>query len=508
MIRRLAAAVLAAVTVVAGCSDSTTAGQAQQTVTPIKLDPAALHYGAAVAPKPGVTLQPDVVIVEGGGAAVRAVTDGGLTWTLDPAATGVADLAVGKVMFVTGRGAGRVINVSTSGDGTVVTIAPAGITDIVRDGAFTANTPISFDDPLTYSADDAFWSEGGTTKDAGLPGSEFAAALPPTLPAPTRGGSGSVTAGGFNVTAHCCKSGAELGFTYDGGDIRLIATFALKMASPHATFDLRISGGTVTRAKLELGGALGIKVDIAGAARAFHTVDKLIPVPLDFNVPFASILGVPLSATVNQIFAVHTYFSSKDGNIKATGEWNVDGALGFSYENGAFRVSAPTSITKKIAVLDTISGVATGGHRHRARLPDPRHRRHRRIRLHGRALLHLRDAPVPRARLSARLAHRRVQPGRPVAMDQLRRRLHDPETRRRPRQLLPREVRQPADREVRRHRPGHPGQLPQGRLPTRLRLLPQAEVANAHTLKHAGFRGGWARRHHNKIDVTDLVAKP
>jgi len=356
----LAATVVAAVGLVSGCSGSTISGHPQQSVTPVTLDPAALHYGAAVSPKPGVTLQPDVVLVQGGGAAVRAVTDGGLTWTLDPAAAGVGKLAVGRVMFVTGRGAGRVINVRHSGDGTVVTIAPAGITDIIRDGAFTGDTPISLEDPLTYSAGDAFWSAGGSTRDAGLPGNRFAAGRPTTLPVPTRGGSGSVTAGGFAVTAHCCKSGAELGFTYDGGDIRLAGSFALQMAQPHATFDLRISGGTVTRAKLELGGAVGIKVDIAGAARAFHTVDKLIPIPMDFNVPIANVLGVPLSADVNQVFAVHTFFSSKDGNIKATGDWNINSALGFTYEDGAFKASAPTSITKKIAVLDTISGIATG----------------------------------------------------------------------------------------------------------------------------------------------------
>ncbi|OLT16103.1 hypothetical protein BJF78_15230 [Pseudonocardia sp. CNS-139] len=43
-------------------------------------------YGAAPSPDADVTYQPDVVIVAGGGSAVRSVSDDALTWRIDPGA--------------------------------------------------------------------------------------------------------------------------------------------------------------------------------------------------------------------------------------------------------------------------------------------------------------------------------------------------------------------------------------------------------------------------------------
>jgi hypothetical protein len=42
------------------------------------------RWGAAPQPGPEVTLQPDVIIVGGGGTAIRNATEDGLTYYLDP----------------------------------------------------------------------------------------------------------------------------------------------------------------------------------------------------------------------------------------------------------------------------------------------------------------------------------------------------------------------------------------------------------------------------------------
>lgn len=86
----------------------------------------------------GVTYQPDVVIPGGGAESVVRVSGDGLTWTLDGDAAEVADLAPGKLLLVTNRGAGRVLAVEQVADGDVaVTIGPAEITDFFRDLAIS-----------------------------------------------------------------------------------------------------------------------------------------------------------------------------------------------------------------------------------------------------------------------------------------------------------------------------------------------------------------------------------
>lgn len=370
MRRTLVAGLTALATLVAGCSGGVTNGQGHTAaasgggVVLSDPDPAALRYGAPPRAGEGVTYQADVVIVPAGGTAVRGVTDGGFTWSLDPAAAGVGKLAKGAVMLVAGRGVGRVVAVDRGGPDTVVTIAPVSITDVVRDGTFRTTTPVSLDQPLTYQAPDAFWSAGGTTEAAGLPKDTGnltrTTVIAPSLPVPTRGGSGTVRVGGFAITGTCCRDGAGVGYTYDDGKVRLVGSFRLKMSKPTATFDLRISGAKVTYANLSLGGAAGIRAEIEAGSQAFSPIDKLIPIPLDFDVPIANILGVPLHANIHQTLGVHTFFSSKDANIKATGEWDFSGGLSFTYDGSGFHAEAPSSVTKKVAVLDTISGIATG----------------------------------------------------------------------------------------------------------------------------------------------------
>ena len=116
----------------------------------------------------------------------------------------------------------------------------------------------------------------------------------------------------------------------------------------------------MTTAELRLGAAAGIHADIDAAAENFHPIDKYIPIPLDFSIPVVTILGVPLSATITQAIAVHTFFGSKNANIKATGDWTFAGGLGLTYNGKDFSISAPSSVTTKTSVLQTISGIATG----------------------------------------------------------------------------------------------------------------------------------------------------
>ncbi|RZT78939.1 hypothetical protein EV382_2135 [Micromonospora violae] len=299
------------------------------------------RYGVAPASDPEVTYQPDVVFVGGGGGSVRGLSEDALTWRIDPGASGADKLARGKVMFLTGRAVGRVLDVRSDGDDLAVTLGPVDITQVIRDGTFASDGPVSLESPTRYDGGTPFWAE----YDAEAGGA---------------GGGGGAGGAGFAVTPICCARGVGAHFTYDGGGIRISGTATLLMKKPTARFHLEIRGATVQRAELEISGVAGLRIEIAGATDRGHNINKRIPIPLDFSVPVDQILGVPFAVTASQLIGVQTAFSAKDGNIKAAGEWSLGGSLGFGYANGAFGATEPWSLTLRNSITDSITGPSVG----------------------------------------------------------------------------------------------------------------------------------------------------
>ncbi|MGW0433434.1 hypothetical protein ACWDV4_12975 [Micromonospora sp. NPDC003197] len=336
------------------------------------------RYGQAPAAHREVTYQPDVVIVGGGGRSVRSVTADGLTWRIDPRAKRAGELAQGKVMFITGRGVGRVIDVRPDGDDLAVTIGPVEITEVIRDGRFTSDRPIPFDrmvanpagDPVVANpAGEPFWAEteeteqsepgpgssGGGSGD-GSGGSGGGGRLP------GQSKSAQIPAGKFNVTPTCCATGIGLHFTYDSDGIRLVGTLELMFERPSGTFDLVIDNGSIKKAKFEITGGTGLRLEVEGgsALGAGHNINRRITIPVDFAVPLGTFLGVPFSATVNQSLTIQTAFSAKNGNIQAKATYAFGGKLGFGYENGSFDAWKPAGFQVKDSLTNSITGISVG----------------------------------------------------------------------------------------------------------------------------------------------------
>ncbi|MER7461212.1 hypothetical protein [Micromonospora sp. NPDC126480] len=356
--------------------------------------PEAIRHGLAPQPHPDVTYQPDVVLVGGGGAAVRSVTDDGLTWRIDPGAARADQLAPGKVMFLTARAVGRVVDARRDGDDLAVTIAPVELTEVVRDGTFSTAEPVPLERPIAYPAGDPPWAAGDLPEDGGGVGG----GLPPVVPArggvvPARGGvvpagvgavpangvvaraprppqpdgklavpGETVTAGGFRLTPKCCSDGVGLDFRYDDAEIRMTGEVALVMRRPSASFHLAISGGTVTRAEFSVTGGAGLRVAVDAATRVGNTrnLAKSISVPVQFSVPVGTILGIPFSATVDQVFEVRTVFTAKDGYLKAGGEYAVTGQLGYGYRRPFWGPVVPSGFTVRNSLTNSITGVSLG----------------------------------------------------------------------------------------------------------------------------------------------------
>jgi len=393
--------------------------------------PAAIRWGTAPVPTGAVSLQPDVVIVGGGGTAIRNGTEDGLTYYLDPAAPHAADLATGKVMFVTGRVLGRVLDVRRAGADLAVTIGPVDITDVIRDARFDGTAPVSLASPVAYAAGNPIWARDPTPDDStdpgpgppglrrisgrGLmpdavpsvppippvPGIPAVPAIPPippvpgipavpvpnlpqlpklpklpplpatpNLPAvpgrvpqipPTVGGFGKqVGTSGLRLVPSCCEGGIGTHFNYDLDGVRIAGSVSLTMTTPKVGFVLNIKGGTVTDARLRIDGASGLKVDFQAARKDSDAqINEKVAIPVDFSVSFAA-FGIPLSAVVNQWVVVKTAFSAKGGAITASGEYAFKAGLGFGYSDGTWDATAPTSLTVKQSLLDSLDGISLG----------------------------------------------------------------------------------------------------------------------------------------------------
>lgn len=326
---------------------------------------AEVSYGGTPIAGQGANFQPDVVLIGAGGAAVDSVTQDGITWTLKAESPGVSDLAVGKIMFVTGRGVGRVLAVQRAGGTAAVTIGPVTITDVIRDGDFASTGPVSLSKAIVYQAPDPFWSDPEGTREDGSPLIAPAAAVRPVdfpVVPPAVGTTADTVAAGFNVTSSCCDSGVGANFSYGVGGLEFAGSIKLRMAKPSATFALRISGGTVTSASFHLLGSAGLDLAVqAGTSPdGFKNVNRALPVSVDFSVPVATIIGVPLTATVSQFLNVQTAFTAKTAYVSASGSYDFAGGLGFDYSNGKFTPSVVSGLTVVQSVIGSMEDLSIG----------------------------------------------------------------------------------------------------------------------------------------------------
>ncbi|MFI7026322.1 hypothetical protein ACIBMZ_26765 [Micromonospora sp. NPDC049900] len=330
----------------------------------------ALRYGMAPVPHPDLTYQPDVVLVGGGGRAVRSVTADGLTWRIDAAAPRADDLAPGKVMFVTGRGVGRVLDLRREGGDLLVTIGPVTVTDVIRDGTL-ARQDIAIDDPVAYRAGEPIWALDEEEADAvlaspsgraGRHGPLRPAPLPPrpAQPAPVRGGGEVTTVVANFSTGVSLHGGAEVSFHYDRDGTKLSGRAALTFDQPRASFHLDIRGGSVSRAELSIAGGFGVRYTFEAGIRNGHNLKAVLPIPVEFAIPMGTVIGVPLALTISQTVKVTTAFGAKAGTVKGNGEFSLAGSLGYGYAGGTFGPQVSKNFQRKESLINSLRGVPVG----------------------------------------------------------------------------------------------------------------------------------------------------
>ncbi len=366
-----------------------------------------LRFGASPTAVAGVVYQPDVVVIQGGAAAVREVSGSGMTWTIDANAPGASELAVGKIMLATSFGTGRILKLTKNGGDDVVVLGPVSITDLIRDADLGTSAPIPIGNALAYTTPSAPGAAVDDVRDPLAPTTEsglahHTAARSPTsasgtvafvgtresadrvtgLFAPVSGakaeGSGAsilpppsatpdaVGAGDFQVTPLCCAGGVGVHVGYDKGDGRLGATLTLKMDQPTVSFRLEVSHGKLLEATVQVHGAGGVEVAIDAATRssAGDFRGKRVHVPETLTIPLAG-FGVPLVLSLNQDFSASMQLTG-ESSFHTKGGYRVSGDLGFGYRNGSPSVigtalAVEDPMTANTRVLGLASGVITLG---------------------------------------------------------------------------------------------------------------------------------------------------
>jgi hypothetical protein len=213
-------------------------------------------------------------------------------------------------MLATAFAAGRVLKLTHAGSSLRVVLGPVALTDIIRDGEFESHGHVRISRPLLYRS------------------------TVPQKPTKKRHGrSASAASGGPTgwATPFCCDGGMGVHLYYRNGDGKLSATLTLVARRVSIDFHIRIGGGKLIDAGLQVSGLGGLRYDINGSTMSGRGNMVLEPqqVPEVFTIPLAG----PLAITITQYFDASMEFTGR-ATMKTVGEYQLSGTLGFGYEGG------------------------------------------------------------------------------------------------------------------------------------------------------------------------------
>jgi len=329
-----------------------------------ELSPAEQRWGIAPTRSAEVTYQSDVVLIEKGPEAIRAMSPNGLEWTLDADAAQGVDLSPGTVLFVTGRMVGRVLDVKEKDDGLHVILGPVDITEVISDARIEFTAPVDFSQAAQFSAPDlpgavaeAKPLQVSTAEPGPRLGFRRAAARGEQSMTYRRIAS-DLTVGNFRISPVVGLSGLGAEITTDSNGLHFNSSALLRLEAPRLRFALEIARGKLVRCELELTGAAGIamRFNLVSSTGLASNVNQTIHVPSDFSIP---LLGpaVPFSITVRQAYLVQTAIGAK-GRLQADGDYSVSGGFSIGYRDGHLGVGGPTGFKANHPIVDSIAGIS------------------------------------------------------------------------------------------------------------------------------------------------------
>jgi hypothetical protein len=375
MRRALAIALLAVLALAAGYSlyhrakPERASGARARTGRQIKrseMTAAELKYGIAPTPDPSVTYQPDVVIVGGGGDAIRSQSPNGFIWTIDAGAPHAGELAPGKVFFMTNRAVGRVLDVRKEGSNLVVVVGPVNLQEVVSEADITIDTPIDFAEAIPYTSPDLPGRIDVIAR--AMPASEAAAVPAMFISGAGAEGSQQTLPGQdvsnlvhFNVKPIANTFGVGLEVGSDGGGLKLYGSTTMHVSAPKAVGKLDITGGRLKEASLTLTGGAGLDWKFAAGTDKGRSanVNGIIQPDTDFSIPLAA-GGFPIALTVRQRLVVKTALGVRNTTLSATGVYSFNGAFKIGVVDGKWTVDGPMNFDASQNLMKGTEGVSLG----------------------------------------------------------------------------------------------------------------------------------------------------
>jgi hypothetical protein len=152
-----------------------------------------------------------------------------------------------------------------------------------------------------------------------------------------------------------------LGVKYDRNGVLIKAHTVIWLKRPEIHFVLKIDGGGVETAKLELRGLGGLTMEFeAGSTVGVNgNLNSQLWIPAEFRLPIYG-LPVPVAVAFHEGFIIKTAFTSKNSSLHAVADYTFSGSLKVGYENGSWVAEAPAELTVKQSLLKSVNGASLG----------------------------------------------------------------------------------------------------------------------------------------------------
>ncbi len=354
-----------AAAVVAGCGKKPAqhAGAAHQ-IKKSEMSLAEQKYGIAPIPNASVTYQPEVIVVGGGAESVRSQDPNGFIWTIDGSAAHADELVPDKILFLTNRVVGRVLDVRKDGGNLVVVIGPVELTELVREADLqVADLPLDFGEALAYTAPELPGQAVSLTQASLVPATAIPAAFSRTAGS-LAGTLEPVDLGNlsnFTTIPVASSSGVGLRSTTNAGGLKMTAEVLMGLAAPRVDIVIRIHGGGITEASVELKGAASLKwnFDASTDVGLAANVNGLLSPDTDYSIPIGVNGAFPVAITVRQRLEIKTGFSAKNTSIGATGDYTFNGGFRVAYRN-KWSVSGPLGFHQNTKLVEMGRGTSLG----------------------------------------------------------------------------------------------------------------------------------------------------
>jgi hypothetical protein len=390
--RKVVASAVAAVLVVSACtgggshgsSSAASHGGGSGIGQIVQIRPAAaptgaqLHYGTTIGHIPGVTYQPDVVVLGGGASSIRSADGSGYVWTIDGSAPGASKLHVGSVMMATTLATGRVLAIrNVAGGERQVVLGPVALTDVIKDGTFATTSPIPITDPLAYSfptdptavqIPDADASAGPHSfRERSLAGPRVVSGkkppiphdIPSALPSDANGSTGvklplptgqptPINEGDVTLTPSCC-SPIHVVVDYHGENGRMHGDLGIDVGKPEIKASVTIGGSHLLDASVKLYDAAAVFFDFDAATRNVdgNKPRTIFRLPVEFTIPVT-----PFSISVSFNLSMSIQLAGQAA-LSSHAKYALDGPIGVTYTGGNLK-----TLTPKVKTVRSVSNSA------------------------------------------------------------------------------------------------------------------------------------------------------